>query len=51
MDANLSSIRGIGPARLKALNEAGIEIPYNYVKPVDYLQIVDQRFFKENAND
>ena len=31
--------------------EHGVLIPYNYVKPVDYLQIVDERFFKENAND
>ena len=35
----------------KWFQEHGILIPYNYVKPVDYLQIVDQRFFKENAND
>ncbi|MBQ3272780.1 MAG: Holliday junction resolvase RecU [Solobacterium sp.] len=48
-----SYIRTCGRSSIpyKWFQEHGILIPYNYVKPVDYLQIVDQRFFKENAND
>ena len=48
-----SYIRTCGRSSIpyKWFQEHGILIPYNYVKPVDYLQIVDQRFFKENAHD
>lgn len=31
--------------------EHGILIPYNYIKPVDYLKIVDALYFKETANE
>lgn len=29
--------------------ENAYEIPYNYVRPVDYLKIVDQVYFRENS--